>query len=258
VVIGADGILSGMGEGRGLMTTRFYLPKDALHSLTPAYSDSWEDVSEILRRQMHTFKGEGLDADFISVSEVSVLAQHDVAIFQFISKEQYRAFNFTTLHTVKLQIQANEAEGEADAVLYVIIKVVSSDGNTIRGILYEGEGATEFDNGVDNWENRSISANVQNAVNMQDGDYIVLELGVRFNNTETAIQIGREYYRDDSEIDLPENETDTAITKNPWLELSPTLDVYLCPVIFKVVSRARLFVVEARERIFESEIDEDR
>jgi len=205
-----------------MATTRFYLPSSGSAPCTPAYSASWYSAvgAWVERLPAVTTKSstayEEVSFDVNSASDVTILCKQHISAAQ-------AAYNWTTSDTIKWQ-QVWRRSSSTTVYCYLIVRVVSSDGGTFRGTLYEGAGPTN----APSWPptNRSIGAsgaavNVQNAVSMQTDDRIVIETGCkRLGDAWTG---GITHYYDDESSDLPENETtgqDGIHTLNPWIEFT--------------------------------------
>lgn len=68
------------------------------------------------------------------------------------------------------------------------------------------------------FRNAGASALDLTLVNALNGDRIVIELGIISVNTSTTEYTGTIRIGDNGASDLPENETETDTTMNPWLE----------------------------------------
>lgn len=139
---------------------------------------------------------------------------------------QFGAYSWTTSDTIKHQHVGWSNEGGSGCLISLSVRVVSADGGTVRGILYEGNGPTALLAPGSYYNNRSIglagaAVSVQNNVSMQEGDRLVIETGIYYGSDIQSATT----YLDDNASDLPENETATS-NLNPWVEFSPTLSAY--------------------------------
>ena len=202
------------------MATKFYLASSGTPAATVAASAYWtHDAGALLLAPCSKTKtSTAINYNTHETGASSWVQRHA----QFVSSEQLAAYDFTAADTIKFQISPF-----AVGVLYIAlsVRVVSANGGTVRGILYEGTGPTAID--TSGFVNRSIGAagahvHVQNSVSMSGGDRIVIEVGALFPVAESHLY---PYIGDDNASDLPENETGTD-NFNPWCELSPTIADY--------------------------------
>lgn len=200
------------------MTIRFYLPTTGTPSITPSFDGGWNQTTNADRIEMVTSK---ISSSFVNKTEAETNATSGWTVLwrQFISVEQWEAYSFTGSDTWKLQLRCMEDNALANDYLYIIAKVVQSDG-TIRGTLISAVvDGSEFVKTT--YTNRSMSGSCQ-TISMQDSDHILLEIGYQANNTKTAPYIGGAEFGDNSGSDLPEDDSSTS-QFCPWLELSSTL-----------------------------------
>jgi len=199
------------------VSTRIYFPSNIVAPCSPAYDAEW-NISNNTQRKICLPAKQG--AAFLNVGNwgwaASPLPQDSIA-FQFISpglKAQ------TITGTVKGQFRVAEYAAADDCCRAVVIKVVSNDGSTVRGILLSHFPASL----VSEWSVRETYTNraippltTLTDVTCQAGDRLVIELGGRFfaaSYRNAAYRIG-----DASATDLPEDETTTS-DYNPWMEFS--------------------------------------
>jgi hypothetical protein len=143
-----------------------------------------------------------------------------MGVAQFISA-QLAAYSFTTGDEIKLQA-ITWADVDNTIALGVSIRVVSGDGSTVRGILYEGQ-SPSVANGNRSLGGSGAHVHVQNSVSMQNGDRIVVELGGVQTVGDTGFYV---YLADDGATDLPESDSGSDPTLNSWAEFSATLEDY--------------------------------
>lgn len=116
----------------------------------------------------------------------------------------------------------------------VVIRVVSNDGQTVRGTLYAGD--TDTTNPPSNeWSDSVYTSRAFPRGNtgsgqaltdigaISEGDRLVVEYGVRMRGpVRNSVQLGM-YLGSEGASDLPENETETDQTKNAWIQFSNAL-----------------------------------
>lgn len=201
------------------MATRVYLESSGAAAFdTLAFSAYWDGVNST---HYHYASGTTKAGSTNTNREIS-WSTGKRANIQYITG-QWSAFDFTTSHTIKFQIRANSDSGTG-VTIAASIRVVSGDGSTVRGTLYEGAGPTSVPSA--SIINRALGSggaavSVQNNVSMSNGDRIAIELG----HTSSGYSGSRSYPGSDSATDLPEDET-TTTAYNAWCEFSPTLSAY--------------------------------
>jgi hypothetical protein len=214
------------------MATRFYLsdinglPSSNVLVGFPAPAALWDSTSLSSRKIM------GTAAQFIlneatnvqqQVSE-SVTTRDNRLIRQFIS---HTLAAQTISGTVKGQIRCTEGTADADMAMEFSLRVISRTDGTVRGTLYQTAGsgtivpAYEFDSsGLVNRYMPPGGSQAVTSVNAQQGDLLVLEVGVRAYNTILSAKTATiRYGYSAARSDLPEDQTDTN-DYNAWLELS--------------------------------------
>jgi hypothetical protein len=124
----------------------------------------------------------------------------------------------TLAGTVSGRMRGSESAGGVDGVHAIGIRTIASDGSTVRGTNKAvGNGGIEYATGT--LTNRALaSAAALNSVDIQAGDYLVIEIGLSQPPASSAntssISVG-----DDSATDLPVDNTETN-PYNPWVEFS--------------------------------------
>jgi len=135
----------------------------------------------------------------------------------------------TITGTIKGQIRAAQGlSAAADMNAQMLVKVVSNDGLTERGVLLPLDNSalsSEYVTGV-MYENRKFplasASYALNSVVTQDGDRLVFEIGTNAHNSVGNIFTHTLVFGDNSATDLPEDEATTA-ANNPWIELSQSI-----------------------------------
>ena len=121
----------------------------------------------------------------------------------------------------------------------IIVKVVSEDGATVRGVLlshFPSSLVSEWYYASSTYQNRNFPPSSElTSVVCQKGDRIVIEVGTRSFNSNYGYS--RFYVDDTSASDLPENETQTTIASG-WFEFSADIDfvdrIDVCNIIGQV------------------------
>lgn len=204
--------------------TRFYLPTSGTTTITPAFDSAWDDTSSVTRRPANTTKGTSAFAE-VSDTETSTSNTWDVALGQFISDPLVAQ---TIAGTVYGVIRAREDNASANARSQMVVRVVSSDGATVRGTLLAQNNTTT---NINEWVVTTTATSARNAyfpvgstgaavtpVTVQNGDRIVIEVGGRAVNTaSTTYTLAMRFGENASDAALNESATTEAA---PWIELS--------------------------------------
>jgi hypothetical protein len=128
----------------------------------------------------------------------------------------------TITGTVKGQIRAWESQADSDFCAGIVIRVVSGNGSSFRGTLLEylpGSLTSEFSNSSLTNRYYPPSATALSDVTSQAGDRLVVDIITKSFNSFATTRTANHRFGDESETDLPENETN-AEDYNPWLEFS--------------------------------------
>jgi len=208
--------------------TRAYFPSDsalAEETVAPDPAAGWHDVSQMVRYPLAAGVGFASAMATRSVTRpASMPNPFDQLIGQWISEPLAAQ---TISGTVKGQMRARESGSAADARAQVVIKVVSGDGQTVRGTLVDFSGAalsSEFSTTMTNrkFPLAAISPVTMSSVVAQAGDRLVIEIGSRRSGADpgsTEFRLG-----ESGGSDLPEDETTTQ-DQNPWMEFSSAITV---------------------------------
>lgn len=201
---------------------KFFIPSTGAGDHTPAVAAGWTGASGMINRKLVTTKISSAQST-ITTSTGTTGSEVKCCIYQGVSEAQ-TAREWTTADKVRMQILMNKGSGLTTGYLHVIIRVVSADGSTVRGTLYDGSGPT--DGAGYPLTNRALAAgggwvNIQNSVSQQANDHIVVEFGAKQYNTSPwdgcAFKV-----KDNHDADLPENETtqsvDESTDHDPFIE----------------------------------------
>lgn len=218
------------------MSTRLYLLGSTRTGTTPAYSGSlWTSSGSAARSTLPEHR----DPSGITLAKVvsdSSSSRQSLLYHQLASP---RLEAQTISGTIKGQIRASVTNAAAAACLLMRARIVAFDG-TERGVLYESTTAgaatsVSVTPGSDTYElsttltNRKLPAGWSGAgaalssVDAQEGDRLVVELGIRFTNTSSTTYQGTLQLGSASlTTDLAEDESSTS-DHWPWIELSGDL-----------------------------------
>lgn len=183
--------------------------------LSPAIDAQWQDVEDLVRRQLTIDKNAGVPAG--AVGDEAVTGIQKILMSQHIALETLPAGELKGY----FQMVANAYTTfgiTGPTYLRALVKVVSGDGTVIRGTLFSGVGATLLPNSTDACS-RTIEGPLT-PVMAQAGDRIVLELGAdgamsTATNASVVINSGNS-----GAADLPFEENNTNTALRPWMQLT--------------------------------------
>ena len=203
------------------MSTRIHFPHGLTTSFYPAAESSWERYTSTLTRYPCGVQKQGTAFAEVSYYETNVAAQYDMMLVQYISGPlQAQTIN----GTVKGQFQARQSSVDGDFCMAMVIKVITATGVT-RGVLlsyFPNSITTELAAGFPVNRHCPPDATALTELAIEEGDRLVIEIGVRSFNTLTTTQYAYLTVGDAAAEDLPEDETETEYM-NPWVEFTNTL-----------------------------------
>ncbi|MCA9327223.1 hypothetical protein KDA14_01720, partial [Candidatus Saccharibacteria bacterium] len=217
------------------MATRLYFDATTASAVSPAYTASWDITSSADRLVCGTSVSDNNLATGSSYQE-SDASQVNVLAHQYVSSQQIPSAR-TISGTVRAVIGCYETNGTADGFLQMVVKVVSSDGATTRGVLYAGSALNSVSTNAGDVNEEMTIGNTAMAtrivpdqtvsnVNAQAGDRLVIELGWRATNTTTTTRGA--FFRHGWQQELSDHlfvsgtnvVAATSTDLNPWVELS--------------------------------------
>lgn len=204
------------------MATKLYLPSSGTAPLASlAYDSNWELSDSAARRPSSTSKANTALTD-ITLTWSSATTQQWIWR-QYQTAPMTAAYSWTTSDTVSMVIRCIEGNAQCDSHLAYSVRVVSSDGGTVRGTvgLYHAT-STEFPTTTP--ATRIHSARTNGATNFSSsiGDRIVIEIGLHGVTPSTS-------YSQTMRNGDPSATGDFALTADlttdlcPWVELSRTV-----------------------------------
>lgn len=206
------------------MARRFYFNRHDNAPSAGANSSAWEQTSGAAAARVLNVSTGSSSIGAWTNAETSATQPWDVLIGAWCTSVQFEAYSFSASDTWKLQMQCIESNVAADYYLAFVVSAWDSTYTTKRGdiVAFIADG-TEMDKIA--YENRSMSGTCA-SVSMLEGDKIQVEAGFRSTNTKTTSYDGGFYVGNDQASDLPEDDSTTGTSYNPWFELSPTLPLY--------------------------------
>lgn len=164
-----------------MTTTRYYFPRladSAAVPITPAVSGSWNlTASGFYRAVAKTSKASAFTAN-VNVSETSATEVNGVGA-QYISP----ALSAGPLAGTARMVGRWSYSSVDTAFGRVIIRLVSSDGATVRGTLWDSQTSAAVTTAV---QSRTFVESAITPLTAQAGDRLVIEIGGRFTNTTTT------------------------------------------------------------------------
>jgi len=203
------------------VATRFYFPTDQAVPVAVVPSASWAIISEVNQGRAVTVRvGTGASA---SVASAATGTPGDNALVLLFVSDPLAAQ--TISGTVKGQFSIGQLDPDTDGYSQLILRVVSGDGATVRGVLLAAHAepkSSEFWT-QPGFRNRkmplaAISPASLSSLAVSEGDRLVFEIG--FKSAGTVADDCDFWYGDAQAIDLPEDETTSQSNRNPWIELS--------------------------------------
>lgn len=213
------------------MATRFYLPRwdGRAAPATVPFGGQWERTTNAFRLLAATTKGATapLSTTGGQFTKDGATAGYDVLQAQFVSEPLAAQ---TISGSFSAVVRAGESATAADATLQVVIRVVSGDGVTQRGVLYGGHAAALNATVGAIGQEMATAAQTRifpagtalTSVAAEAGDRLVIEVGARHHGTNTAvnsfIQLGDAAATADHTL-----AAGATTSLCPWVELSATL-----------------------------------
>lgn len=209
------------------MVTRFYFPSGGGSPVNPPFHSSWSKTENAFRLPLipSTWSPTQTPRQWLTNNENAMADPYYVLIASAVSPPLDGAALSGTFDVV---IPAYESSTNANIYLMVKIKVVSRDGNTVRGTLYDGAAmATEVPgNASSAGATRILSAAAVSSLDPDPGDRIVVEIGFETDHTagsNTLFTAGVGLGDSSALTDYALTSGTAAGTGRAWIEFSQTL-----------------------------------
>lgn len=214
------------------MATRYYFPRvtAANAEVSPAFSDVWDVIgtASSLRAMASTTK---TNTSLLS-SASSETRETSATIGNCLHRQWVSApIGAQTISgTISLVFRGGPENGLLDGSLQFVLRVVSNDGQTERGVLYGGHteplGSTAGVPGHElgpSSQTRHWAGVALTPVTALNGDRLVFELGHRYHNTITTAYGA--YYTLGDPTATADHALSSGVTTTlvPWAELSATI-----------------------------------
>jgi hypothetical protein len=206
------------------MATRFRLPSTGTPSVSPAFQ-SYTHSAALQRRTLPTTDDSALLTETRNADVSDHLVAGDSFLRQFVSNPMASGIDFTTSDTVKYAVQASESNNGNNLSPQVWVGVYSQDGSTLQAtLLAKAAHGTEVTTSV---VNRTKSHSIASNYTTESGDRLVVEFSLVGTPTNSGGTQGHNgsfrFGSDGASGDLPEDNSTTTTTFNPWIEFSPTI-----------------------------------
>lgn len=200
---------------------RLYLPSTVESSppISPTADSGWEKTSDMDRALAVTTKSSSALTTASATKSVSSSA-YDMVRRQYL----YGPLSAGTITGQTLGvIRVYQGALSADGTSQISIRVIASDGTTVRGTaLALSTGSLSSEWSATTLTNRYFPLGTAAAdltdVSVSDGDYLVLEIGVRGRELSTSNRTFQWRFGDAAASDLAAAQTGTT-DNNPWIDL---------------------------------------
>jgi hypothetical protein len=211
--------------------TRFYFSTDNDVPISPAVDAAWDFFESGARFLLYATPQSttaGGNAPWAAVSDPGVPSNWGNK--QFLLALDGSGLPNPLSGTVHAQLQASSrngigvSEASQDMVSQMVIRVVSSDGGTVRGTALAAHSIASSA-GLVKWVASTTERNstfppgapaALTSVAWQSGDYLVVEVGAR--NFFDGVTGGTPFWNDTAASDLPEDET-TTTNLRAWIDI---------------------------------------
>lgn len=194
------------------MATRFYLASTGSVPITPALSTNWWDNTANSRRLPMNLWPTGTAMTTFNDDNMNATSSQWFGRTQFICPIPLAAQTIAATDTWQTVIRCREELSTDNIFLSGVVRIMSSDGSTERG----RDGADDAQEMATSLTAKQNSANTFPSITIQDGDYIVFEVGYDIESTPSDADCAMSF-GDDSGTDLADLDTSAF---NPWFEVS--------------------------------------
>lgn len=205
------------------MPTRFYFDSVTAPNISPAFDSNWEQTGQAVRLRLqykNTLSVQSALTDSTSVT-IPITTTQDILIAQFISEPLEYGLRIEAQNWSMVIGKCSENANTNNAHLAFSLRVLSSDGGTVRGTLRSSFTTISEFPLTASAATRIIAAAPCTALTTLPGDRICLEVGIRAN-APTAAGSGKMRFGTNATSDFA---LTTALTTdlNPWCEFEQNL-----------------------------------
>jgi len=195
---------------------RFYLPSDGEPPFAFSAFSGWDNTASLVRRVASLAPGlSGLVTKTVVLVGIGLI---DVVFYQYIVGPLVR---HVLRGTIRAQLLGFINTAVPDYFPDFVARIVSADGLQERGILSSNlgssEGKTAFSSST---KNRVFINRPMDEVSVQNGDYLVFEIGCFGPGSARLMKLQTGYQ---AQADLPEDEL--AVSGNSWVEIDGILQL---------------------------------
>ncbi len=225
------------------MATRFYLPSTGAAAVSPAIAATWELTSPNLQRlRCVTTKWNTPVSNWLDDQDQDMLDKDNI-LLQYVSAP-LNGNQTIAAQTVSICIQIREFDLESNLYLSWKVYVVSNDGSTVRGtIVPHRRDGLEFILSLRTRYDTLTSS----AVNVLDGDGIVMEIGAGGDPNDATADLGHQFQLRIQDVtayaDLDAVDDVATATYNPWVNFGTDTLVFGAEVTTKATPRLTLMGV---------------
>ena len=202
------------------MATRFYFDPTNTPDVSPDFTGQWTSTSGAVRRKL-VIDNPGNNANTLfERTEESTTQPYKILCIQFVS-EPLDSIS-ATLSACKTALRCIEDAAASNSSLGWVIGKCDEDGSNIEYVGYQID-TTEFDDAA--YTNRFLGTYDKTDLTFSQGDRLIVEIGIHFDNKKTTAYTSGFYVTDNhATTDLPENDTETT-AYNSWIETGDTFTV---------------------------------
>lgn len=206
------------------MPSRFYLPSTSTAAVSPTINTGdWTLHQNTVRREMDIAKLGSTLTQFDYIPDAADhLVDGEACAIQFVSKGL--GAQTISAQTVTLVIQSQEPNAGCNQAMSWKLYVVNAAGSSVVGTLvaYRRDNNEMLHVAGGGRVSRTDSTTCSSLA-VSNGDRLVLEVGSGGLPTAASAVQGHNptfWFGDSSATDLPNSDSDTTTTKNPWLEFA--------------------------------------
>jgi len=201
------------------MATEIYLPSSGAPPVSPAFGTAVfsSDVSQADRIAAVLTKGATALANK-SITEAINEASSYVLLRQYVTPPLSTAYSFVGgVDTYRVVVRAMESDADAEATMYLYVRVLNGDGPDFRGtIISMRPSTTEFALGL---TARGVAGGAVGNLEASIGDRLVIEFGCRVNTPDEVERTLSYNFGDAPATALDVGNTDTD-EDYPFIEFS--------------------------------------
>lgn len=215
------------------MATRFYFPEGTPAAVSPTLQSYTHSTA--LRRQLvaTTPSGTTLTLTAITPDGADHLVAGDCFHRQYVSGLMVAGKVFTSGDTLKLVMQALEANAGNNQIVQVFVSIVDSAGTTVRATIRSKVAPNASEIPTTPAASRFLNTTLSGSYTTVANDRIVVEISCTGTPTGAGGTQGHNCsfkWGDNGSGDFAESDGSTSTVSNPWIEFA-TSDLFATPVL---------------------------